>query len=205
MCLRLCCSLFRRDVIGYEENRRGAQWHRKLVNLSRKNSKPNNTFGHCRAAYSSKAAFVADRGFGSSQDRPLKYPFRLKIIGKKEGPYAQEVRELVEQMNLRDVVEWVGFLGVRDDIYRDLDIVVAVATDEPFGTTVLEAGAYGLPVVAPRAGGFPEMVIDGSTGILFDAGDVASLAAALEKLIVDPSLRNRLGHAGERTSPRLLR
>ena len=117
--------------------------------------------------------------------RSLEFPFSLKIIGKKEGPYAQDVDELVEQLNLREVVEWVGFRSVRDDIYRDLDIVVAAATDEPFGLTVIEAGAYGLPVVAARSGGFPELVIDGTTGLLFDAGDVASLAAALEKLIID--------------------
>jgi glycosyltransferase involved in cell wall biosynthesis len=122
--------------------------------------------------------------------------FRLRIIGNGDGPYAQEVKALVEQLKLQDIVEWSGFFTNRDDIYRGLDVVVAPAIDEPFGMTVLEAGAYGLPVVAARSGGFPETVIDGTTGLLFDAGEPDSLAAALEKLIIDPSLRDRLGRAG---------
>jgi glycosyltransferase involved in cell wall biosynthesis len=97
---------------------------------------------------------------------------------------------------LQDIVEWSGFFANRDDIYRDLDVVVAPAIDEPFGMTVLEAGAYGLPVVAARSGGFPETVMDGTTGLLFDAAEREPLAAALEKLITDSSLRNRLGRAG---------
>lgn len=122
--------------------------------------------------------------------------FRLKIIGNAEGPYAQEVRQLIEQLQLQNIVEWSGFFTNRDDIYSDLDVVVAPAIDEPFGTTVLEAGAYGLPVVATMSGGFPEMVIDGTTGLLFDAGKIDSLVGALAKVVADPALRVRIGRAG---------
>jgi len=122
--------------------------------------------------------------------------FRLKIVGNGETPYAREVKKLIEQLKLQDIVEWTGFFSNRDDIYRDLDVVVAPAIDEPFGMTVLEAGAYGLPVVASRSGGFPETVVDGTTGLLFDAAELESLAAALEKLIIDSLLRDRLGRAG---------
>jgi glycosyltransferase involved in cell wall biosynthesis len=122
--------------------------------------------------------------------------FRLRIIGNGDGPYALEVKALIERSRLQDIVEWSGFFTNRDDIYRGLDVVVAPAIEEPFGMTVLEAGAYGLPVVAARSGGFPEAVIDGTTGLLFDAAELESLAAALEKLITDSSLRDRLGRAG---------
>jgi len=99
-------------------------------------------------------------------------------------------------LQLQDIVEWPGFFTNRDDIYRDLDVLVAPAIDEPFGTTILEACAYGLPVIAARSGGSPEIVLDGTTGLLFDATDVESLVMALKKLITDPSLRARLGRAG---------
>jgi glycosyltransferase involved in cell wall biosynthesis len=122
--------------------------------------------------------------------------FRLKIIGNGDGPYGREVKELVEQLKLQDIVEWTGFFTNRDDIYHQLDIVVAPAIDEPFGMTVLEAGAYGLPVVAARSGGFPETVVEGQTGLLFDPADLESFVSVLEKLIIDSSLRDRLGRAG---------
>jgi len=122
--------------------------------------------------------------------------FRLKIVGNGDGPYAREVKGLVEQLKLQDIVEWTGFFANRDDIYHQLDVVVAPAIDEPFGMTILEAGAYGLPVVAARSGGFPETIIDGKTGLLTDPADLESFASALEKLITDSSLRDRLGRAG---------
>lgn len=120
----------------------------------------------------------------------------LKIIGSAESAYAQAVKELVERLKLQDVVEWSGFFTNLDDIYRHLDIVVAPAIDEPFGMTVLEAGAYGLPVVAARSGGFSETIVDGTTGLLCEPVNPQSLADTLQKLIDDPSLRERLGRAG---------
>ena len=122
--------------------------------------------------------------------------FRLKIIGTDNQPYAHEVRGLIKELKVQDIVEWSGFVADRDDIYRALDIVVAPAINEAFGMTVAEAAAYGLPVVAARSGGFPELVVDGETGFLFDVGDLAQFTAALERLIGDTSLRNRLGQAG---------
>ena len=127
--------------------------------------------------------------------RPL-LSFCLKIVGRDDTPYAREVRASIEKTGMADVVEWVGFVSSRDQIYRHLDAVIAPAIGEPFGTTVLEAGAYGLPVIAARSGGFPEMVIDGVTGLLFDPGDAMTLVAALEKLLGDPQLQRRLGRGG---------
>jgi colanic acid/amylovoran biosynthesis glycosyltransferase len=60
----------------------------------------------------------------------------------------------------------------------------------------VEAGAYGLPVVAARSGAFAEVVQEGRTGLLFEPGDVGALALALERLILDGDLRSRMGLAG---------
>jgi glycosyltransferase involved in cell wall biosynthesis len=67
---------------------------------------------------------------------------------------------------------------------------------EGFGMTYLEAGAFGKPVVGYRTGGVAEAVLDGITGILVEEGDVAALSGAINRLILEPELRRRLGEAG---------
>jgi glycosyltransferase involved in cell wall biosynthesis len=67
---------------------------------------------------------------------------------------------------------------------------------ETFGISCLEAMAFGLPVVATRAGGLPEVVEDGVTGLLVPPGDTHALAEAIGRLLRDPDLRRRLGEAG---------
>lgn len=76
---------------------------------------------------------------------------------------------------------------------------VAVAPSrwaEPQGLVAVEAMAAGTPVVATRMGGLQEVVRDGQTGLLVDSGDVAGLAAALDRLLADAELRTRMGAAG---------
>jgi len=62
--------------------------------------------------------------------------------------------------------------------------------------SVLEAMAYGKPVVASRIGGIPELVLDGETGFLFEAGDAGELRMILDRLMSDSALRARMGAAG---------
>lgn len=64
---------------------------------------------------------------------------------------------------------------------------------ETFGIAVLEAGVFGLPVVASRVGGIPEIISDEDTGLLVEPGDSAALAAALQRVLDDSTLAERLG------------
>jgi glycosyltransferase involved in cell wall biosynthesis len=83
------------------------------------------------------------------------------------------------------------------DLYAQADVFAFPSVwDEPFGIPVAEAMAAGLPVVATRAGGIPELVVDGVTGLLAEPGEAESLAAALETLADDVSLRAAFGEAG---------
>jgi glycosyltransferase involved in cell wall biosynthesis len=122
--------------------------------------------------------------------------WRLDIVGTKEGRFCDVVEARIAALGLAGQVHWKGFVADRDRLYGDVDILAAPAVDEPFGLTVAEAGAYGLPVVAARSGAFPELIEDGRTGLLFAPGDAADLARSLERLVVDADLRRRLGAAG---------
>jgi glycosyltransferase involved in cell wall biosynthesis len=81
-------------------------------------------------------------------------------------------------------------------LYERAAVVVCPSRREGFGVVCAEAMAHGRPVVASAVGGLRDLVVDGETGLLVPAGDVAALRAALERLLGDAALRARLGEAG---------
>jgi hypothetical protein len=97
----------------------------------------------------------------------------------------------------------VRFHGpVSDDalygFYQACDLFVAPSLFESFGLIYVEAMQFGKPVVGCRTAGIPEVVSDGVEGLLVAPGDAAGLEAALDRLMSDPVLRERLGRAGQR-------
>ncbi len=94
----------------------------------------------------------------------------------------------------------VRFLGHRTDVpvvLGGLDLFVMASHMEGLGTAILDAQMAGLPVVATRAGGIPEIVRDGETGLLAEPRDPVSLAAAVVRLLDDPALARRLARTGQ--------
>ena len=93
---------------------------------------------------------------------------------------------------------WIG----RDELpslYRSSGMLVLPSVwEEPFGIPLVEAMASGLPVVATRVGGIPEIVEHGVTGLLVPPDDPAALAGAIAELLADPSRARELGEAGRR-------
>ena len=67
---------------------------------------------------------------------------------------------------------------------------------EGLGVSLLQASAARVPIIASRAGGMPEAVRDGINGLLIAPGDIAALAAAMNRLLDDAALRTRMGEAG---------
>ena len=104
-----------------------------------------------------------------------------------EAPYESELRS---RAGLPSYAGRVHMLGARDDVPRLLaacDVVVhASVLAEPFGRVLVEAMLAGRPVIATRAGGVPEVVTDGETGVLVEPGDARALTDALDALHRDP-------------------
>ena len=100
--------------------------------------------------------------------------------------YGEELRRLARELQIEDRVH---FLGWRDDVARLLRcadvLVVPSKWPEPFGMVCIEGMASGCAVVASTAGALPEIIDNGTTGLLVRPGDVDELASAIRELLVD--------------------
>ncbi len=82
------------------------------------------------------------------------------------------------------------------DFYQDADILINPALSEPFGRSLIEANACGVPTIASRTDGMTELIEQGKNGILVEPGDVDDLAQAMTTLLSREDLRQRMGQAG---------
>jgi glycosyltransferase involved in cell wall biosynthesis len=116
----------------------------------------------------------------------------LAIVGR--GPAEEDVRAAFAGLP----VTFLGPLYGSDlsHAYASADIFALPSPTETLGLVALEAMASGLPVVAARAGGVPDLVADGQTGLLCPPEDAACLMSALRTLRDDQGLRQRMGEAG---------
>lgn len=113
-----------------------------------------------------------------------------------EGPLLDELRREVERHGLADRLHYLGFdPGARAHL-AEADAFALPTRSEGLGTSVIEAMAGGVPVVASAVGGVPELVRHEETGLLVPPGDPAALTAALARLLDDPALARRLAEAG---------
>lgn len=118
---------------------------------------------------------------------------RLFLIG--EGPLRAQAAELLASSHLTEKT-WLP--GARNDIaaiLRSLDIFVLPSKAEGISNTILEAMATGLPVIATRVGGNPELVLDGQTGCLVEKENVDALSVAMQDLQANDDKRLQFGKA----------
>ena len=119
---------------------------------------------------------------------------RLLLAG--EGSSASEIDALIDALDLRS---HVLRLGLRADVNRLLaaaDVVLLSSVSEGIPLTLIEGMAAGLPVLATRVGGIPEVVEEGQTGLLVAAGDDEAMAQQILRLAEDPARREQMGQAG---------
>lgn len=121
---------------------------------------------------------------------------RVLLFGR--GPEEEAVQRTVAAAGLGEHVHMLGFRDDLAELLPCLDLLVHPALMEGLGVTLLEAGAAGVPVVASRAGGIPETMVEGETGLLVPPGDAGALTRALVELLQDPERRQRMGEAARR-------
>jgi len=136
------------------------------------------------------------RAFKIVYDRYPQLPLKLMIVGG--GSLKSRLESLSKELGLDKVAVFTGAVPHNEVVryHNMLTISVSVSNSESFGVAILEACACGKPVVVSNVGGLPEVVEDGITGLVVPPRDPVSAAAAIEKLILDPSLRKRMGDAG---------
>lgn len=121
---------------------------------------------------------------------------KLSLLIFGQGPERDAIAAQIDSLGLAKHVQLAGF---KSDLDRDLmgiDIIVHPAEKEGLGVALLKASAAGIPIIAGRAGGIPEIVQHEKNGLLFTPGDNAQLQAALELLINAPLQRQAMGAAG---------
>lgn len=119
---------------------------------------------------------------------------RFLFVG--DGPERDRLEALSRSLGVHDRVEFLGFRSDVRELVRQCDLFVLPSLDEGLPLAVLEAMMVGKPVVATRAGGTSEAVLDGVTGIVVEPRDVAALADAVRTVLADPELAARMGAAG---------
>ncbi|MEO7218976.1 MAG: glycosyltransferase family 4 protein [Gemmatimonadaceae bacterium] len=107
------------------------------------------------------------------------------------------LRELSRDLGVADRVTISDYCSDTPALLRTFDVFVQPSIrPDPLPTTILEAMGSGLPVVATKHGGAPEMVEHGVTGLLTTPGDATEMARAIVSLLADPGTRNKMGQAG---------
>lgn len=125
---------------------------------------------------------------------------RLRLVMVGDGPLRPRVEACLAQVDVSDATWLPGARGDIPEIMRGLDVFVLPSRSEGISNTVLEAMASGLPVIACRVGGNPELVEDGRTGTLVPPDDPEAIARAILAYLRDPGLRRRHAEAARRTA-----
>jgi glycosyltransferase involved in cell wall biosynthesis len=129
----------------------------------------------------------------------LPEPWLVLAAGSDRAGHLAAMKELAKA---HDLESHVRFLGARDDVPRLLaaaDLHVLPSHQEALPNSIIEAMAVGLPVIATRVGGIPELISDGESGLLVEPHDPAALGAAIHALANDPGRRQQMGELNRTT------
>jgi len=174
-----CGTYDRRDVVGLRDRLTDASSEKLVVHMS--NYRPVKRVGAVIEV------FVRLRARLSA---------RLLLVG--EGPDLDGALRLARELGVADAVT---ALGEQDDVVSLLsvaDLFLLPSSQESFGLAALEAMACGVPVVASRVGGLPEVVADGECGFLHAPDDLEAMAESAARILGDDALHERMARAGRR-------
>jgi glycosyltransferase involved in cell wall biosynthesis len=124
----------------------------------------------------------------------------LLLVGKGDEKGEEEIKlkEQVENLGLADNVRFLGWRSDVDTIMGCFDIFVLPSLNEGMGRVLVEAMSAGLPIVASRVGGIPDLVKHGENGLLVPPANTGALERAISDLLSDKAKRKRMGETGKR-------
>ena len=121
-----------------------------------------------------------------------------QLVLHGSGPLEAELRERAARLGVAAQVTGPVAPAALRAVYADADVLALVSTYEPFGVTIREGAAAGLPLLCSlRAGAAGDVAVDGENALVVDPGDRSAIVAALRRLVREPELRARLS-AGSR-------
>ena len=119
----------------------------------------------------------------------------VDVLVAGDGPLRPMIEAEIARLDLRHVVKLQGYVS-REDFLGCIDVLVLCSRIENLPYSVMEAMAWGLPVVATNVGGLPDLVEDGRTGFLVPNDDPCALAVAVGKLVASRDMAERFGACG---------
>jgi glycosyltransferase involved in cell wall biosynthesis len=109
-----------------------------------------------------------------------------------DGPLRGEVEQEIRALGLNSVVRLAGYRTDADSLLASADVACLSSREEGMGSVLLDALAFGIPIAATRAGGIPEVVVDGECGLLADVENPTAFGDAIGRILLDRDLRERL-------------
>jgi glycosyltransferase involved in cell wall biosynthesis len=128
----------------------------------------------------------------------VRAPARLLLLG--EGRAEEKLRKLAKELGISEKVEFLGFRKNPYPVLRDATVFVLPSRYEGFPNGLAEAMALGVPCIATRCRTGPEeLIADGENGLLVPVEDPETMARAIDRLLGDPELRERLGASARKS------
>src|SRR3989344_3192787 len=123
---------------------------------------------------------------------------KLQILGG--GQEEKKLKELAKELKVEEVVQFLGHIepGKVYEYLMEADIFVRPSRTEGLGSSFLEAMGAGLPIIGTQAGGIPDFLKDGETGLFCKVDDPKDLAEKMKKMITDEDLAKRIAENGRR-------
>lgn len=145
------------------------------------------------------AALTVEKGYPTLLEaaaKVLRDHDKVTFCALGEGADRESLLQRADALGLGDRFRFMGFRRDVGAFLHLFDVFAMASHLEGLGTSILDAQSLGLPVLASRVGGIPEIIEDGVNGLLVEAGNVQEFSDRLIRLVDDPNLRIRLGRKG---------